>query len=53
VGLKTDLEDVDRSKFLPLAALELQFLGCRARNQTLYKLTGSHEVGRAKGRAVA
>jgi hypothetical protein len=53
VGLKTVLEDVERRKILPLAAIELRLLGRPTRNQTLYKLTGSHEVWLAQGRAVA
>jgi hypothetical protein len=38
VGPRTGLDDIDRSKILPLPGLELQPLGLPARSQSLYQL---------------
>jgi hypothetical protein len=38
VGPRAGLEDVEKRKFLTLAVLELQPLGCPARSQSLYRL---------------
>jgi hypothetical protein len=38
VGPRTDLQDVEKGKIVPLPGLELQPLGCPARSQSLYWL---------------
>jgi hypothetical protein len=38
VGLRVDLDDVEKRKFLTLLGLEIQPLGPRARSQSLYRL---------------
>jgi hypothetical protein len=37
VGPRTGLDNVEKRKFLPLLGLELRFLGCPARSQSLYQ----------------
>jgi hypothetical protein len=47
MGLRADLNDVERRKFLTLAGLELRPLGHPARSQSLCRL---HYPGSLKGR---
>jgi hypothetical protein len=46
VGPRTDLDDVEKRKFLTLPGLELRPLGRPARSQSLYRLrfSGSYKI---------